>query len=425
MMARSVTLFTLAAFFGFVALASIVGCASTGKKVPTQTGPIPEIRALVGEEVASFIVESKGGFRVESESGMALMRSNDPSRISVRRQGSLVELRFEPQGTAAVAEGSVYITPFKSSNLIYNGVSYPGRLFVLVGSVGPLYVINVLPLETYLEGVLPHEIGDPGPDAYAALQAQAITARTYAMTRIQSRKDEPFDVYAGVRDQVYGGKNDTNRLATGAVRETRGVVLTFKDKLAQANYFATCGGHTSDIRLVWPQREPARYLYGLYDRGAPGDKSFCTWVHNYRWRYSFSGKELGRILRKTIPAELGADPSTIGSLVDIGVSERNPSGRARYLEIITTKGTFTVEGDRIRWVLMADIDAGRILPSTMFELHKESQNGLLSFVSIIGGGNGHGVGMCQNGAIGMAKGGYTYEMILSHYYPGTRLAKRY
>ena len=130
-------------------------------------------------------------------------------------------------------------------------------------------------------------------------------------------------------------------------------------------------------------------------------------------------------LRRTVPAELGVDPDQVGYLIDIGVSERTASGRARYLEVVTTRGSFTIEGDRIRWVLMPDPDAGRILPSTLFNLHKTMTNERLTYVSIVGGGNGHGVGMCQNGAIEMGRRGYTSDMILIHYYPGTEISKWY
>jgi stage II sporulation protein D len=209
------------------------------------------------------------------------------------------------------------------------------------------------------------------------------------------------------------------------VRETAGVVLEYKKELALTYYCATCGGHTSDIRRVWPQRDPARYLYGILDRDPERGGSFCEWVYNYRWRYSFSGKELGQILKRTIPAELRVDPDRVGSLIDVGVSERSPSGRVRYVEITTTEGSFTLEGDRIRWVLMPDPAGGRILPSTMFNIYTEKINGRVSHISVVGGGNGHGVGMCQNGAIEMAKRGYTREMILQHYYPGTKLTGGY
>jgi stage II sporulation protein D len=298
---------------------------------------------------------------------------------------------------------------------------------MVIGTRGTskLLAVNTLPLETYLEGVVPHEIGNPGPDAYAALAAQAVTARTYALGRVELNRAEPFDVFAGVRDQVYRGKEKTSRATTSAVRDTRGEVLLDGGKLCRTYYSATCGGHTSDIRLVWPQRDAEPYLYGSYDRMPGEGESFCHWVRNFRWRYSFSGKEIGRILRKTIPLELGVPSSRVGNFVDIHIAERSPSGRVRRVEIETTTGTFSVEGDRIRWVLMVDAENSRILPSTLFAFEKSMQNGRVSFLSVAGGGNGHGVGMCQNGAIGMARKGYSYRMILSHYYPGTTLARRY
>jgi stage II sporulation protein D len=95
------------------------------------------------------------------------------------------------------------------------------------------------------------------------------------------------------------------------------------------------------------------------------------------------------------------------------------------LVIETTKNTFTFAGDRIRWILMADVASGRILPSVMFRLDKIMERDSIAFVSISGGGNGHGVGMCQNGAIAMAKQGYRYTSIISHYYRGCTVTRAY
>jgi stage II sporulation protein D len=401
------------------------GCGSTATRAPAGSEYGPVIRVLLGEESEPFVVECRGGFRIETESGLVLTRSSEPSKVNIKVDGESVQMRFDPQETAAVAEGDIFITPVQTNDLAYQGITYAGRIKVDTEPGGVIRVVNVLPLEAYLEGVVPHEIGDPGPDAFAAMEAQAITARTYAMTRMAKRANERFDVYASVQDQVYRGRERTSRLATGAVRETRGVVLEYKKELAFTYYCATCGGHTSDIRRVWPDREPAKYLYGALDRGDDESGSFCAWVHNFRWRFDFSAKELGRILRITIPRELGVSPDKVGRLVDIGVSERSPSGRVKFLEIITTEGVFTIEGDRIRWVLQTDLNSGRILPSTLFNLEKETSGPNLVSVGIVGGGNGHGVGMCQNGAIGMARRGYSRDMILQLYYPGTSLTTRY
>lgn len=407
-----------------ICCALLAGCAAVVTQRPT-SGYGPVVRALISETSGTTEVACSGGFRVESEGGMVLMRNDDPATIEITHNRGSLQLRFEPRGTSAVAEGSIYITPLKSADLTFGGTAYPGRFLVRPGQGSALQLINVLPLETYLEGVLPHEIGNPGPEAFAALQAQAITARTYALRKIEERKNQSFDVHATVADQVYRGNERMYRLTSSAVRETRGIVLGYKDELALAYYCATCGGHTSDIRRVWPQRQPAPYLYGTRDRARRQRESFCSWTKKFRWRHSFSGKQIGVVLRSTIPAEFGIPADDVGSLVDLRVTERSASGRVRFLEIETSTDTFLVEGDRIRWVLMLDPAKGTILPSTLFNLHKTMRNGRLAFVSITGGGNGHGVGMCQNGAIGMAKKGYTYQMILSHYYPSTSLKKRY
>jgi stage II sporulation protein D len=105
--------------------------------------------------------------------------------------------------------------------------------------------------------------------------------------------------------------------------------------------------------------------------------------------------------------------------VDVRIDGRTASGRVRRLNIVTSTGTFAVEADRIRRVIMLDVQKGRILPSTLFDVEVVASGGRAGRVSFIGGGNGHGVGMCQHGAIGMARQGYTYHMILGHYYPGS------
>jgi stage II sporulation protein D len=238
-------------------------------------------------------------------------------------------------------------------------------------------------------------------------------------------RERAFDLESGVADQVYKGRERQSRLASSAIHDTRGVVLTRDGDMCQTYYSATCGGHTSDIRSVWPDRQSYPYLYGSRDRPANGGEAFCAGARNFRWRYSFSGRTLGSMVRQTIPAALGIPADRVGDLIDIRVASRSRSGRVQRLEIVTSRGTIPVEGDRIRWVIMLDVPKGRILPSTLFDVETVMTGGRVGRVSFVGGGNGHGVGMCQNGSIGMARHGYSYSMILDHYYPGTRLRSEY
>lgn len=408
-------------WFATVMVLAGLGCAGPGPRYGQPGGgKSPDIRVLIAAATGSVTIGAASGARVSS-GGMGLLESDRATTLTVTRTGSTLQVR--DGSTNVAAEDEVTIAPAGGA-LVVDRTSYGGVLRVRATPSG-IQLINVLPLETYLEGVVPHEIGKPGPEAFAAIEAQAITARTYALARIETRAGEPYDVEAGVQDQVYRGRAGTDALATSAVRDTRGEVLRYRGKLATTYYSATCGGHTSDIRRVWPHRDPAPYLYGAYDRPAGGAGSYCSWVHNYRWRVSFTGRELGAVLRRTLPAELGVSPEQVGTFIDMEVTERSPSGRVRALAIRTTGGSYTVEGDRIRWVLKTDVDAGRILPSTMFALRSHASGGRVASVSIIGGGNGHGVGMCQNGAIGMARKGNSHRMILAHYYPGTELAVAY
>ena len=317
------------------------------------------------------------------------------------------------------------IVPRQNSGLSYGSIPYEGVMKVTIDNSGGLSLLNVLPLEAYLEGVLPYEIGNPGPDGYDALKSQAVAARTYAVGKMNQRASGPFDVYASVQDQVYRGQEGTTRVATAAVRDTRGRVLDYAGETASTYYSACCGGHTSDIRLVWPTREPKDYLHGITDRTRTEKTAFCLEYKYFRWRYSFTGREMGDVLRVTLPQEIGVSEDQVGAVKNMHVEERSASGRVIKLVIERTKDNFIIEGDRIRWVVMADVEKGRILPSVMFRLDKAMERDRIAFVSIAGGGNGHGVGMCQNGAIAMAKRGYTYRMILAHYYPGCTIEKMY
>ena len=149
-------------------------------------------------------------------------------------------------------------------------------------------------------------------------------------------------------------------LTTAAIRDTRGVALVSGNKLASTYYSATCGGHTSDIERAWPQRESAPYLRGRRDSSDDGGP-FCQWVHNFRWRFTYTGRQLGAVLRETLPKELCVPASWVGHLRNVRVTARGPSGRVRTLLIETTSRDFSVSGDRIRWVLMPDPEGGRDL----------------------------------------------------------------
>jgi stage II sporulation protein D len=299
---------------------------------------------------------------------------------------------------------------------------YAGDLRLLRTPAGGLTLVNVVDLEVYLRGVVPWEIGRPQSDALAAVEAQAIAARTYAYEHLGRWEDLGFDVFDSVADQVYRGLTGTHPLTDRAVAETRGKVLVYRGHLVRAYYCSTCGGHTSTIEDVWP-RDPADYLVGRRD--ADHGRSWCRESPHFRWTEAWTAKELGDQIRQHLAAELDTTltPQQIGKLTGLQIVRRDASGRVQRLRIVTDRARFEVWGDRIRWVLRPVRGRFGILRSTLFDLEEIRREGRLGAVVVRGGGFGHGVGMCQTGALAMARHGRSAAEILRHYYRGAEIVE--
>jgi len=304
----------------------------------------------------------------------------------------------------------------------------PGRLVVgsrtvrgtleISARADSLFVVNVVPLEDYLRGVVPGEIGRRPESEREAVAAQAIAARTYTVKRLEQYRSLPFDVFASVQDQVYEGLAGEHATADAAILETRGLVLESSRGLLEAYYSSTCGGYRGDIVTVWPHREPDEPLRGGPD-GPEGD-AWCRASRHFAWSESWSGSRLSSLVRAELPAVLGLPAGSVrGDLVDLRVTRRDASGRAGEILYETTQGTWRVPGDKNRWILRRP--DGGILRSTRVTLDVQRGGGRVTAVRAEGGGNGHGVGLCQTGALGRARAGETFREILDAYYPGARV----
>jgi stage II sporulation protein D len=302
------------------------------------------------------------------------------------------------------------------------GNVYAGDALIERQTDGRLALVNVVDLESYLRGVIPWEIGRPGRESLEAVKAQAIAARTYTVAHLGRREDLGFDLWDNVADQVYRGLTGISAVTDRAVGDTRAEVLRYEGKIVQAYYSSTCGGHTSAIQDVWP-REPVPYLQGVRD--APeGEGAWCQESPHFRWTVAWSALELGEIIRAHLPVEVDPRLSArqVGVLEGLEVLERDRSGRVRRLRVKTSTGSWEVVGDRIRWVLRPAHGRFEILRSTLFRLQEyRDADGVLIGVRLQGGGNGHGIGMCQSGALAMARAGRSSKQILQHYYPGTQI----
>jgi SpoIID/LytB domain protein len=307
--------------------------------------------------------------------------------------------------------------------------TYRGRLYVAVDARGALAAVHGAPLEELLRGLVPSEM--PASSPLEALKAQAVTARSNVLAQLGTRHlTDPFMLCAEVHCQAYRGDGATTLRTDQAVRETRGEALFGRDDrtLVDAVYSAMCGGHGEDNDMVWgnapsrslrgrpdlPPGEAERFDRHLADEPtlraflASGGRAYCrmpeTRRDRWRWERRFTEGELDGAV-----APLG-----VGAVRSLSVKSRGVSGRARVLVVVGERGRAEVAGElRIRRLL-------RGLPSAMFVVDREGEGWVLR-----GGGWGHGVGMCQWGAVGRADAGQDYREILRAYFSGAEVARLY
>ena len=404
-------------------LVLLAGCAPGPRWRQVPAG-VPVVRVLLAEEIDRVVLGADGAFRVAFAEGgdppLALGAGETvevvtlgAGRVSVVRRGG---------GTESQGSLPVHVIPDDpASVLLLDGQPYRGRMELGAGR-GSILVINAVDVESYLQGVVPAEIGYLTEDVLEAVKAQAVAARTYALRRVGNGRSETYDLLATTADQVYRGKKAEHPLANRAIRETRGVVAVYHGTLIHAYYSAACGGRTAAIRDVW-EREDAPYLRGVQCCGqgkSEAREAYCRFSPYFEWTVNWEGGELERILTAHLPDVLGKKGMEVGEIQDLRVRGHYRCGRAKWLEIRTTRGTHKVWGDRIRWVLRQP-GSEKPLWSTKFSLKVNRSRGRIREVVADGRGFGHGVGLCQEGAIQMAREGKQYEQILKHYYSGIRL----
>ncbi len=327
-----------------------------------------------------------------------------------------------PDGYRSQPHSRIAVEPVAGS-LRVNGTVYRGGALLVRGRRGGVTAVNLVALEEYLLGVVPAEIGNRPAAELEAVKAQAVAARTYAIAHLGARDSLGFDVFGDVGDQVYKGMASELDVTTRAVRETRGVVATYGGQLIEAYYHSTCGGWTAAIQDVCPR--PARpYLVSISDR-IPGkeERYYCDPSPHFRWEERWTLAGLREILAATLPPRTGVPAESLGTVTDVRVRERTDQGRVRKLEIETTRATYQLWGNDIRWVLEPEV--GRPLRSTFFAESWSGSGPERAELRVRGGGWGHGVGMCQWGAIGRARAAQSAEEILKAYYRGIALERWY
>jgi stage II sporulation protein D (peptidoglycan lytic transglycosylase) len=404
---------------------ALVGCTS-GPVPARPTAPSPssrEVEIRVGLAVGAGSAMLGGGGAVE-------VNQPDGSRIAIIPRGERWQVKVagpglvltSPNGwTSPQLEALSVAATDPRAPLWVNGKAYRGVGEVLRDRTG-LTLVNRLGMEWYLLGVVSAEMGHRGPSDRAALWAQAVVSRTYALKNLRRWRTAGFDVYSTVADQAYGGIAAETAEGRAAVSGTRGLVLTHDGAPVEAFYFSTCGGRTAEGYEVF--RGAVRpYLRSVSDLNENG-VAYCSISPRYRWREQWSGEALRATLQRSLPPVAGARSAPVGTVTDVRVTRRSASGRVEQLSITLGGAEVRVDGHaRIRQVLRAP--NGQLLRSTAFSLVATGAGRNVTSLVIDGVGAGHGVGLCQWGAVGRARAGQGYQQILAAYFPGTRVERRY
>lgn len=357
----------------------------------------------------------------------------------VRLRVSGAQVLVEPMGQAravplAVLEsrdtlwvGDASFERGEGARLAFNGSHWRGRFKVFLGPRGKLALATRLPLERYLQGVVPGEIGALRDSLLEAGRAQAIAARSYSLFYRGRRASEGFDLFATVEDQLYSPTEAEKPLATRCVETTRGQVSLFGDAPIRANYCSTCGGVTADVWEAWPT-DSRGYLVSVADRDRDGDGGdHCALSPQYRWRESWPVEQFAATIARFAPPQNVPLPAAgIGEIRDVRVEARSHSGRVWRLRIETSTGPVVIPAYSLRQVLRRPGAGQPILRSTLFKIAvRRDASGHPVEVVASGAGSGHGVGLCQTGALAMAREGARAGEILSHYYRGTEVKRLY
>jgi stage II sporulation protein D len=381
------------------------------------------VRIALAAGVPRVTLSATGEWKLYDSDGESTLLHGDGGEqwIIEPERGGLRASRLDGTPTGVRPAPFIARAIVRGSYLTVNGKKYRGEIAV-IPAPGGITVINRLYVEDYLRGVVPLEIGQHRTeDERAAVEAQAVAARSYAYTHLVSERERPYDMLATVLDQVYGGADAEVPLADRAVIGTTRIVLTYNGHIINAPYHSTCGGSTSAASEVWKEGDYP-YLVAVSDR-IPGtaDRYYCDPSPTFHWTRNYDRSTLGAALDKYLRTYAAVPSGGLGTVRSVEVESRTPSGRVRTLGIGTSRGHFTLRQNDIRFVLRST--GGEILNSTYFSVESRTDpDGALSSLVVRGNGNGHGIGMCQWGAIGRARAGADYRTILRTYYPGTIVA---
>lgn len=404
---------------GLLAGAVVTGCAPGMTAGPGSARGAPEaIRVGLVVGSSSVTIGSTGKVVATLDGGRSygLSRGDRATMVAVGD-----ELRVR-EWDGSVRFHRMVLTPAAGGAAVtVSGIPYRGAVDV-VAKDGTVTVVNRVGIEAYLVAVVGSEMGTREKRDGAAVQAQAVASRTYALGNLGRYEALGFDLRASTADQAYGGVPAETEMSRWAVESTRGLVAAESGHLIDAFYHSTCGPTTASPGEVFRSVPDAPYLRPTSDARDDGGY-FNDISPRYSWTVEWTGDELASTLRDRLPGVLGVDPAVVDTVHDVYVYRTGPSGRPAEVRVVVDSGEIPVFGPDIRSVFVTP--SGAQLYSTFIRLTAERSGGRVTRLRADGYGYGHGVGLCQWGAIGRARAGYDFRSIIAAYYQGATVERWY
>jgi len=408
----------------FFSLLNLYTCSSTVRTIEKKTKELPkrgykiitgetnQIRVLLSEETKLLSLKVRGAYKLISDNEEnGKLKNGDDVVFQLNNGGAKVKIN------AREIDGITFLLqPMDSESVVlFSGKKYSGDFIVVCSDNLKLLAINRLSVEDYLLGVLQPEMAVKAnqTERFEALKAFAVCARTFAeMKKIKS--NTYYDITDDVRDQVFSGCGVNTELDKKAVQETTSEVLRYKEKLAEIFYHSACGGMLEDPVNVFSGKGDD-YLVAKKDGN---EFPNCQIAPNFNWKESYSHADIISLLRaKNLLAK------SQQAIKNIEISDTFPSGRVKELRVRFEKGNdIIVKAADIRSVFTRKESKG-ILRSTLFTLSTEMAKDRVSKITLTGKGSGHGVGLCQWGAMNLSAKGKKYTEILEFYFQGCVIGK--
>ncbi len=423
----------------------------------------------------TYYVETKAAPKLKYKfTNTSVVFKNESGEVGLYHNGSRIN-SSENRWHISTEKTPISVYSIKRSHTANkNSTSYGGSMEITPWENGML-LVNEIDMEEYLYSVVPSEM--PVKFGIEPLKAQAVAARSYAIRSIYSSSMVKYgaNMDDSTSSQVYNNVLH-QELSNKAVNETKGIVPLYGGIIADTRFFSTSCGYTANYADVWKSPNASfpgpqiPYLVSLPQYNGETldlskEKNLKTFIENkaldgfdkhspyFRWNTVFTGPQLNELAKKTLTAIFNSNPNAvlvnngskyvreknlpdIGSILDLKVLKRGSGGNMIELEIITSQSKYKLIGElNIRRFFkpgLLNLNDGSsrknfpLLPSAFafIDIERINKNSISS-LTITGGGYGHGVGMSQYGAYGMANKGYDYAHIIDHFYPGTELVKLY